>query len=134
MVDIPGDEIADDDTILSDVKVLRRIAPQQITRDHSGPRPRSDVFSNHPSGSGPSVDIWEEGRTPEDTLANHDDFGLISVTVGNIREQGLGVIRVPLEHNRHHAHIQGKKTHGKKRALARASTILKMPASTNEAG
>jgi len=90
-------------------------------------RPQSDAFSNSPDGSATSVDIWEGDRQPEDTLAGHDDFGLVWLTVADVRAAGLGVIRNKIGGNPHHALIQGKKTKGKQRKLASVACWIKLP-------
>ena len=120
-----GDELKDDSKISSDTKVLRRIPPEKIkpkTRI-----PSSDNFSNHYDGSGTSVTIWADGVTPDDVLKDHESFGLVALTVAEIRAQGLGIIRAPLPDNPNHAHLQGKKTTGKKRRLAAAAEWIREP-------
>jgi|GEM_PF-4445413 len=79
-------------------------------------RLRSDAFSNHPDGSGTSVDILEDDWSAEHSLAGHPEFGLVSIPVGEVRDVELGIIRVPLPDNPHHAHLQGKKTQSRRGA------------------
>lgn len=95
---------------------MRRIPPKQVARDTSPLRPASSNFENSPDGTGTSVDIWEADCGPENTLAGHPGFGLVVLTVQDVREQG--VIRWPVPGNQHHALLQGKKTQGVRRRLA----------------
>lgn len=129
MVGKSGDEYDDDDSIPRETKLLRRIAPGQVTKDDHKERPRSNAFANHPDGSGTSVDIWETGREPADMLVDYDDFGLVWLTVGDVRDAELGVIRAEQSDNPHHAHIQGRKTTARKRRLAKAARWIKQPES-----
>lgn len=121
-----GDDFADDPSILPDALLLRRIAPWQLT-PKDAERPNSDAFSNHPDGSGTSVDILEEGWSPERTLAGHDEFGLVSISAGDVRSAGLGVVRAPKPELPQHAYIQGRKTKSRQRRLARSCAWLKRP-------
>ena len=123
----PGDELIDDASIPNETRILRRIAPTQVKMDGDIARPQSDAFSNSPDGSGTSVDIWEGDLQPEDTLAGHDGFGLVWLTVADVRAAGLGVIRNKIPGNPHHTLIQGKKTKGKQRQMARAGRWIKLP-------
>lgn len=123
----PGDVFADDPSISDEARVLRRIPPGQVVNVPPTDRPRSDAFSNSPDGTGTSVDIWEEGWNSKDTLVDHENFGLVSLTVRNIRDAELGIVRNRIPGNPHHALIQGKKTKGKQRSLAKASQWIKRP-------
>ncbi len=129
MVGRSGDEYDDDDSISRKTRLLRRIAPGHVTKGDHKERPRSDAFANHPDGGGTSVDIWENGREPADMLVDHGDFGLVWLTVGDVRDAELGVIRAKQSDNPHHAHIQGRKTKHKQRRLAMAARWIKKPKS-----
>ncbi len=118
----PGDDNHNDRTIDSGLRVLRRIPPGKITKDLAGgpSRPQSGNFENHPDGSGTSVDIWEAQRVPTDLLQDGlEAFGVVSLSIEDIRQLDLGVIRWPLDGNPHHAHLQGRKTGGKRKRLAK---------------
>ena len=127
MAEASGDTFRDDKSISSDVKLLRRIPPGETRASPSGLIPRSNNFSNDANGGGTSVDIWEDGREPEDLLVGHENFGLVWVTVGDLREAELGIVRDQLRDNPHHALIQGRKTKSRLRRLARASNWIREP-------
>lgn len=121
MSHLSGDDEYDDPSIADDVRVLRRIHPTLVVFGDGGPRPQSGAFDNSPDGTGTSVDIWEADWGPGDTLRDHEGFYLVQLTVGDLRQNELGICRFPLENNPHHAHIQGRKTSSRKRRLARAA-------------
>lgn len=123
----PGDDLIDDVSIPDETRILRRIAPTQVKTAGDIVRPQSNAFSNSPDGSGTSIDIWEGDRQPEDTLAGHDHYGLVWLTVADVRAVGLGVIRDETNGNPHHALIQGKKTKGKQRQLASVVHWIRLP-------
>lgn len=123
-----GDEYDDDPSIPPKAQLLRRIPPWQLPNvNGGGEAPRSDAFSNHPDGSGTSVDILEDDWSPEKTLAGYSSFGLVSILAEEVRSVGLGVIRARIPNNPHHAHIQGKKTKSIKRQLAKHCRWIREP-------
>lgn len=121
----PGDCTKDDKDIPDSACLLRRIPPYGI-KGNPG-RPNSSNFGNSPDGTGTSVDILEQDREPGDSLAGHDGFGLVSVTAGDLRSLGLGIIRIPLPGNPHHAHIQGPKSRSIKRKIAECAEWVVHP-------
>jgi hypothetical protein len=125
-----GDVDDDDVSIPDEMRVLRRIPPGMTApKDANSRRPSSDNFCNDPEdGSGTSVDLWDGTEDPLASLEGHDGFGLVSITVGEIRATGLGVCPAPLDDNPRHAVIQGRKTDGIMRRLARASVWIREPA------
>ncbi len=123
----PGDELIDDASIPNETRILRRVAPTQVKMAGDIVRPQSNAFSNSPDGRGTSIDIWDGDRQPEGTLAGHDGFGLVWLTVADVRAAGLGVIRNKIPGNPHHTLIQGKKTKGIQRQLATAAHWIKLP-------
>lgn len=125
-----GDEFDDDVSIPSEIRVLRRIPRGRTApRGDGSIRPSSDCFTNDPhDGSGMSVDIWDGTTDPMESLKGHDGFGLVSLSVAEIRKLGLGICREPLPGNPRHAVIQGKKTDSRKNKLARASEWVAEPA------
>lgn len=125
-----GDEFDDDFSVPSETRLLRRIPPRRISPKGDGSfRPNSDCFANDPNdGTGMSVDIWVEGLDPLLCIQGHEGFGLVWFSVADIRRLGMGVCQEPLEENERHALIQGKKTHGRKRAIAHASSWVAIPA------
>ena len=127
MAEKPGDKFDDDESITPETRVLRRIPPGRFVEDRDGPRPQSDNFSNHDDGTGTSVDIMVEGFDPLAQLDGLDGYGLVSISVLNIRNAGLGIVPDPLPDNPHHANLQGKKTRGVKRQLALSAEWIVMP-------
>lgn len=114
-------------SITDETRLLRRIPPGRTVEGESGRRPQSDCFSDPPGGAGMSVDIWEQGREPDDLLVGHDGFGVVWVTVGDVRKLGLEVVRDRHPDNPYHALVRGKKTSGIKRRLAVAARWFRMP-------
>ena len=95
--DIPGD-----------ARILLRIPPDWVTEKTPTPRPNSGNFQIKSGDTGLSVDIWEDDASPKQTLAGHDNFKLVSLTVGDIRKfNGLEVVHDPVEGNPRHAEIRG---------------------------
>ncbi|MCH9049906.1 MAG: hypothetical protein IIA72_02305 [Proteobacteria bacterium] len=123
-----GDQFEDDETISLETRVLRRIPPGRVVKNNTNLRPQSDNFSNHPTGTGTSVSIFVEGSDPLDLLEGHEGFGLVSLTVQDIRDAGLGIIRNPTPDDPNHAHIQGEKNRRVKRRLAKAADWIAAPA------
>ena len=122
----PGSEHRDDLTITAETRILRRIPPGrswvQLDPESGDFQPTSGNFDNHDSGTGTSVDIWEGDRTPENMLTDeHRGFGVVSLTVEEIRCQGLGVIRWPEPDNPFHALLQGPKPGKVKKSLKRSA-------------
>ena len=123
-----GDQFEDDQTISLETRILRRIPPGKIVKKDPNQRPQSDNFSNHPTGTGTSVSILVEGSDPLDVLEGHEGFGLVSLTVQDIRDAGLGIVRHPTSDDPNHAHIQGEKNRHVKRRLAKAAVWIVLPA------
>ena len=131
MVGQSGDQIDDDASILPDTRVLRRIPPGRVAKKTPTKRPQTDNFKNSRDDTGTSVSVWEKANSPDKVLRGHKGFGLVSLTVGDIRDAGLGIVRAPNPEDPHHAHIQGKKTGAAKRGLAKAAVWISRPADTN---
>lgn len=72
-----------------------------------------------------------EGRNPLDVLDGYEGFGLVQLTVKDIRDADLGIVPVPLLNDPHHAQIQGKKTRARMRYLAEAAIWIKRPADSD---
>ncbi len=130
-----GGQIAD--APLSDeTRILRRIPPGGVHPNDPSERPESWRFKPKRGEDGISVDIWEDGNTPDDTIrrATEDpppgeEYGVVFLPVGDVRELDLDVVRDPLPGNPHHAQIVGRFTDTKPKKLARkaASGWIKRP-------
>lgn len=82
-------------------------------------RPSSDCFTdNLKDGSSMSVFDAEQCNGSEAVLDGHPDYGLVSVTVGQLRAEGLNVIRTA-DGGRGHCEVVGNKSHGVRRRLAK---------------
>jgi hypothetical protein len=111
-----GDIFDDDPSIPANTKILRRIPAFHYHAPED--RPASPAFNNSPDGSGTSVDIMASDEQCAKTLQGHEDFGLVSLTVGQIRSVGLGIKRAPVDGNPQHAILLGpKKRVGRKLAM-----------------
>ena len=123
----PGDTYLNDAAIPDGVRLFRRIPPGRFTMKNGVAIPNSDCFKNSPDGTGTSVDVEEDGWTPDDALKGVSaDFGLVSLTAAQVRALGLGVIRQKIPGNDHHATLQGPKSRSLLRALAKGALWVKM--------
>lgn len=117
----------DDDTISPETELWRRIPPTHWVRDETVPggyRPTSETF-NDPELSVVMATECHGGL--ETLLTDHDKFGVASFTVGEIRERGWGIVRVPDDALPGHAHVTGKKSHGKRSSLTKQCRMLVLP-------
>lgn len=112
-----------DAPLSSDTEVLRRIPPNNV-KNPSG-RPNSWCFKPKKEENGLSVDVLEADNTPDNcilrasgTLGEDEEYGIVSLKVGDVRALGLDVMRDPLPDNPHHALIVGKFTDSKSKNLA----------------
>jgi len=122
-----GDIFRDDPTIPDDMRLLHRVPFEWYYAPED--RPQSCSFDNSPDGSGTSVDLMEADDQPQRTLAGHPGFGLVSITAGQARAAGLGVVRNPIlgnPGNSQHCLLQGKKNKASKK-LARQCQWLVRP-------
>jgi len=114
-------------SIAPDVELWRRIPPWQWIPDSNTPtgrRPTSDAFDDIEL----SVVIAVECEGGLGTLlAGHVGYGVASFTVGDIRDRGWGIVRVPDDELPGHAHVTGKKSHSKRASLAKKCTIRVEP-------
>lgn len=69
----------------------------------------------------------EEGREPLDALTKEPTFFLVAITAADAVAAEQEVMRTPLDDEPAHGDVVGKKTRGRRRALARAATWLKAP-------
>lgn len=121
------DAQADDRSIPDATELWRRIPPWEWVPDDSMPngwRPSSAAFENDEL----SVVIAAECTGGVSTLLrNHEGFGVASFTVGQVRAHGWGIVRAPDDELPGHAHVLGKKSRGKRAALARSCRMIRDP-------
>jgi hypothetical protein len=121
------DAQADDRSIPDCTELWRRIPHRHWVPDDSVPngwRLSSAAFDDYEM----SVVIADECTGGLSTLLhNHERFGVASFTVGQVRAHGWGVVRAPDDELPGHAHVMGKKSHGKRAALAKSCRMLRHP-------
>lgn len=125
----------DDAEIPDDAVLLRRVAPAQMDRD--GNRVTSNAFNDitdrDTGARAVSVFVQAEieklGVSLADMVAEHEGFGVVAITAGEVRALGLGVTWEPNDraYGPAHAHINGGKPKGVRRALATASRQVLWP-------
>jgi hypothetical protein len=129
-------EYIDDDTILNEAELYRRVPPQWLVRDENlgTVRPSSQAFQDSPNGSPMSVTLADvlsaAGREPSSVLSGHQGFGLVAITAGLARECQQGIMRDPTEEEPAHALVFGKKTGGVKSKFAKQSRWVVEPSET----
>lgn len=121
-----GDSLADDPSIENEILLLRRVPPAKAKRNSDGTlRIPSDTFRD--SRGQCSVDQMLDGGQPERTLQGHDGYGLAAISVGDLREEGFGVIPDPLPDEPNHSLITGCEKRTRRQRLARRAHWLKEP-------
>jgi hypothetical protein len=63
----------------------------------------------------------------EKTLKDHEGFGLVVLTVEQIRSVGLGIKRDPVPGNPEHAVLLGPKKASRRKKLAKMAVWIKRP-------
>lgn len=128
-----GEGFIDDATIANESDLWRRIHPTWIVRDENegGYRVSSAAFDDSPDGSPTSVLLAEvvrqTGRDWPEILAGFHGYALASITAGQARDCGQGVVRDPLPKESAHACLFGSKTKAVKRCLARQAEWVTAP-------
>jgi hypothetical protein len=118
MNEMPGDQGEKDDLSIPNETVLwRRIRKDDVLPD--GSRPKKSPCFEDSKDSPMSVTITDDlDISPEEYLSQYPEEGLVSITVAQIREKGLGITREPTETDPGHAFVHGKKTGSIKKKLA----------------
>lgn len=112
------DEAQDDPSIKDDDVVWRRVPWISVTYKNGRPEAQSGAFNDSSDGTPMSVDIASLCTSARESMGICDG-GLVELRVGDLREQGFGVLRHPEAGNRAHAYVTGKKSSGKRRRIAR---------------
>ena len=77
----------DDESIMDQDRLLRRVPPQQVIREDDGTiRPSTAAFKDEELSVNIEALMLEQKRKPEETLVGHAEFALTSVTAGDVRE------------------------------------------------
>lgn len=112
--------------------VWRRIPKDKVVTvtDEDGQsriRPSSDNFVDNPK-NGSSMSVYDSDSCGgiERLLSQHEDFGVVAITVGQMREIGLGLIRTSQD-GPGHCEVVGKKTGGVRNKLVKASIWVRIP-------
>ena len=112
----------DDPSISNDSVVVRRIALSEHIFDETIGRrhPSSQAFMQ--SGRDGLVSVYLLSETTYETVAQAGSQRyLATVTVGALRENGLGIIRSPGPGGPGHCDITGRKTRGRLNNIARSA-------------
>ena len=108
----------DDSSIQDDAELWRRVPPHQYQKEDDGSiRPSSAVFSRTRLSVTIAEDVLTSGRSPENIVEEHPNFGLLGITAGNARACAQIVYRLPENDEPAHAEVSGKKTKSVKRKL-----------------
>ncbi|MEX0866918.1 MAG: hypothetical protein WD030_06130 [Pirellulales bacterium] len=122
-----GSEYVDDQSILDEEELWRRVPPRLIIFDNNLGvyRPTSSAFVDSPDGSPMSVVMASEAeklnRTADSVLIGHEGYSLVSIKVSFVRSLNLGVVRNPLPNEQAHALVFGNKTKSVQRKLAKSA-------------
>ncbi len=108
----------DDLTIGNDETVIRRVERrEQVCDDNLGRRrPTTQAFLQDGRNGLVSVSLWSE-TTPDDVAKEGDQPYQCTVSVGVLRENGLGIIRSPESGGPGHCDITGRKTKGRLKSI-----------------
>ena len=112
----------DDITIADDALVVRRISEDQQFFDEKVGfrRPASMAFRQN--GLDGNVSVYLMAETTFDAVAAEGNQPyLCTVSVGVLRQNGLGIIRTPESGGPGHCDVTGRKTTGGSRRIARAA-------------
>lgn len=126
-------QFPDDPRIGDEVRLLRRIPPWHFVRDDNDGRfrPSSAAFEDDRDGDPMSVyrrDVIEdEGGEPGRVLANHEGFGLVSISAGPVRSRDQTVHADPVPEEPSHAKVCGPKPRSTRRWFVRHTEWVVAP-------
>lgn len=143
----PSSVYEDDPTVPDDELLYRLILPSNTSYDGAGQavRAATNAFQDYPEdrledAGVPAVAVSVfldsvmkvNGTTVEHLLARREGrYGIASVTAGQARKQGQGIVRWPTEQDPEHGMIFSltgpKKSNGQSKRLAKASDIVVPP-------
>ena len=128
----------DDPSILDGAILWRRVPnwPSFVIQDKSAGHYRvaSSAFDDDADDADddPMSIVLAGDATLESVLKDHEDFGVVAFTAGFARGLGQIVVRAPEEDQPAHAKVVGRKTHGVRRAFARAAHWVHRPPGYDE--
>ncbi len=124
---------ADDDSILDDDNLYRRVPDVQIVPDdNTGElRPTSKAFQNESGQKAMSVShalkLEKHGGKPHDLIRNYPHCCLASITAGLTRTHNQIVYYDEIEEDISHTHVEGKKTKGCRRTFSKQAVWIIPP-------
>jgi hypothetical protein len=77
-----------------------------------------------------SATLAPDGLDPDKYLELFPDWGLVEISVAEVRAMALQVERDPQPDDEHHVLVHGKKTGGVRRRLKAAATWVRRPSSS----
>ncbi len=128
------DAYEDDPSIKGAWTLWRRIPPWHFTPDgKGGQRASSAAFEDDPDGDPMSVTIVEKGGEIDRAMAGHDGYGLVAISVQEMRDKGQKIVFKPTADEPAHGIVVGEKN--KKRfcrKVAKAAKWVVPPPSADE--
>ena len=123
------------DTSIPDDAILWRLVNPHFQKDdgHGGIRFTTQAFQNRPESQATSFFladvVRESGRVVEDLVADRPGFGVVAISVRDVRSLGLKVIRDPTDDEPAHVLVPGKKTGAIRTGLKKAAQWVVRPSS-----
>lgn len=129
MADLPLGA-ADDLTISDQARLLRRVPPHQVIDG----QPYSRNFNHSATEkTGWSCTLWESNQDLDYLMNEHEHFGCVRIKAGDLRSEGLQIIRVPLPNNPNHCEVFGPMTSkAQARKLCGKATWVQYPPSLDQ--
>ena len=90
-------------------------------------RPSSGAFEDDQDGSSMSMYLEGHGNEVADVLRDHESYGLVALTAGQLRELGLTIVSQPEPGFPSHVEVEGNKTHGLRSKLAKRCRWVVLP-------
>jgi hypothetical protein len=116
---------ADDETIQSDEKLLRRIHPKHVVPDRDGGfRPSSAAFNDRELSVDIESTLTALNRSHQSCIDGYDGFGLAWFSAGTARANQQAVSRDPLPDNPAHGIVYGDKPTRVKKQLVEGATWI----------
>ena len=117
---------ADDPRLDREIRVWRFVHHTQYSQARG--RASSAAFDDSAPEDPCSVLVREAAWTDDTVVPMFAGYGIAELTVGQIRDAGLGVCLDPTDEFANHARICGNKTGSRRKALVRAHRHVRAPA------